>query len=115
MLHSGHRRTAGPSHLPCWGRRLALRGERSRFVAKQVSEAMTEQRPKRKLLRKLKRSQLSHDKAERKVGKLRLELEQAETRLAQRAQRLLLVQARIRPVDAPNGSAPDQDGEEAQP
>lgn len=63
-----------------------------------MNEEAVEQRPKRKVLRKLKKTEISHEKAERKVGKLRVQLEQAEATLARRAQRLLLVQARLNPA-----------------
>jgi hypothetical protein len=67
-------------------------------VAKQeIAVTDQEQRPKRKVLRKLKRTQARHEKAERQVGKLRLRLERAEAKLAQHAQKLLLVQAKLHP------------------
>jgi hypothetical protein len=71
----------------------------------------------------LKKSQLQHDKTERKVVKLRVRLERAETKLAQRAQELLLVQAKLHPADeqaepavaAHDGAAPPEPAEKSVP
>lgn len=50
---------------------------------------------KRKVLRKLEKARADQQKAERKVGNLRVRLEQAELKLSKRAQRLGTLQARL--------------------
>ena len=81
-------------------------------MAKQATKdpAAAVERPKRKVLRRLKETQVQHEKAERKVGRLRMRLERAEARLAKRAQHLLLVQAKLHPAAvhaAESGAAHD--------
>jgi hypothetical protein len=72
--------------------------ERSGSLAKQAATATAapkeslKKAPKKKLLRRLEKTQVAHQQAERRVGKLRVRLQRAETKLAQRAQRLSATQ-----------------------
>jgi hypothetical protein len=60
----------------------------------------------------LKKTQARHEKAERQVGKLRVRLERAEAKLAQRAQSLMLAQAKLHPADGhAKPEAEGRDGE----
>jgi hypothetical protein len=91
-------------------------------LAKNADPA-TDKKPKRKLLqRKLEKAQLSHHKAERNTGKLRVQLEHAEARLAKMAQHLVAVQSLMDQTghasvaaSSQGDAGPEHSGSEARP
>jgi multidrug resistance efflux pump len=68
-----------------------------------------ETRGQKKVVRRLEKAQLSHQKAERKASKLRVRLERAEARLAQAAHQLVAMQALLEHA----GNVAGSDGKDA--